>query len=302
MRTLPYFALGHRFDTDISVEEAFARADLRWNARFEDVAAGPNFVTKIPGAKAIVRNDTNQPLSVVGERYHIIQNSDIEALLDNAIGFKVRAAGHIDNGRRCFAVLVPNQYHEFDINGDPWNSYLVVRWNHDGGGSVKYGLQFWRQWCTNGQKRIEGQHMWSIPHFTSARNKLDFARSTITQLQATVNSFVSYMTELYDNKHWSGTEVRDLLQQVIPKPEMQASIQAHRAAVTRWQRTVDNIWSRFYLRSDGLPPNTYSLVQTINEYEQWSHGRSTNRAKTMFNRLDTDRWPLTARTLELVRP
>ncbi|MBV8878878.1 MAG: DUF932 domain-containing protein [Planctomycetaceae bacterium] len=112
-------------------------------------------------ARALVRLDTNEPLSIVGRRYRPIQNAEAFGLFDSVLvkfGASYEGAGSLDGGRRVWiqAKLPGGMWITKD---DEVEKYLLLSMLH-GGGSLQVLETPIRVWCRNTLLRAlrEGQH------------------------------------------------------------------------------------------------------------------------------------------------
>lgn len=132
----------------------------------------------IPDAYAICRDDTNEPLGLVGGRYTPVQNIDAFNFFDNAIG-KDKAiwqtAGSFGNGQRIFVTAkLPDN---ISVNGDAVDTYLVFTNSHDGKSGVKMLFTPIRVVCQNTLNaaiRTSTNYV-SYRHTQSVHSKIDEA-------------------------------------------------------------------------------------------------------------------------------
>lgn len=302
-RALPYFAMGSAFDEPMSVEGAFSKANLRFELNLRPMSYQTNSLFQSwrqldNRYQAVVRTDDNACLGVVGKKYEIVQNQQVEELLEHA-GWKAWAAGAFDGGSKCYAVLSGGAYSDFQINGDQYFAHIIARWNHDGSGTVKIGPQIWRLTCTNGQKRIEAQKFVTVRHTRSADQNMILAREMIPQMGEAIESFVAQGRQL-QSKHLFQSDAQDILNKVFPKPKQTASVAGYNRAVSRWQADRGKLLT--YLGHPSLErwdDSAYALVQAVNEFEQWAT-KTKNLSRSQILRLDADRFPKTEKVLQLV--
>lgn len=142
---------GH--DRPSSARDAIQAYGLDWQVALSPVLASstPLGVSAIvPRARAVVRMDTKQPLSVVGSRFQPIQNADAFGFFDHLV-VKRKAvyelAGSCDGGRRVWI--------QAKLPGEMWitkqdnvEKYLLLTMLH-GGGSLWVLTTPRRVWCKN---------------------------------------------------------------------------------------------------------------------------------------------------------
>lgn len=104
----------------------------------------------LPNAYATYRIDTSQPLGLVKDKYHVIQNSDAFAFFDEAIGTNLAQwdrAGILNGGTRIY--LSAKLPIETKVGQDVIDNYLVFSNSHDGSSSVSIMFTPIRVICTN---------------------------------------------------------------------------------------------------------------------------------------------------------
>jgi phage/plasmid-like protein (TIGR03299 family) len=112
-------------------------------------------------ARAVVRLDTNDPLSIVGRRYRPIQNAEAFQIFDPVIakfGASYEGAGSCDGGRRVWIqAKLPGGL--WVTKEDEVEKFLLLHMRH-GGGSLQVLDTPIRVWCKNTLKRAleEGKH------------------------------------------------------------------------------------------------------------------------------------------------
>jgi hypothetical protein len=322
-RRIPYFALAGRvYDEPVSIEEAFAANDLRfkvetgpvhlpvWQGEFrpEDLEEGWRLTKASPQFRTLVRADApenlrEEPFAIVSNRYSIVQNSDVESILEES-GWRARAAGSIDGGAKCFAVLDGGPYSSFTAFGGNFNAFPIARWNHDGGGAVRIGLQIWKQTCTNGQRHLAGERMVSIRHIGDKKMDIIYARDVMKEMTSIIESFVAKTITLGEKK-LRKQDVSDILEKVFPLRKGTVKNKVEDPAL--WKRgavvsILSNPLENPHWFVEGT--NGAEMIQAVNEVEQWqTRGMSFNRDRAIINnfrRLDASEFPLTAKAEALV--
>jgi len=136
-----------------SAEEAITKYGLDWQVSLAPVLASSDplgVLAPVPRARAVVRMDTKQPLSVVGNRFQPIQNREAFGFFDTLVGHRkatYETAGSCDGGRRVWI--------QAKLPGDMWitkqdnvEKYLLLTMLH-GGGSLWVMTTPRRVWCQN---------------------------------------------------------------------------------------------------------------------------------------------------------
>lgn len=109
--------------------------------------------------KAIVRTDTNEVLSIVGEGYKLVENrklfSDFERAITesdlNTSGLQRRIETSHNGARSFLRYVFPEHQVDVSGNGDKINMEIVVKNSYDGSSSFETMLGGYRLLCMNGQ-------------------------------------------------------------------------------------------------------------------------------------------------------
>jgi len=122
---------------DFEVEEH----PIAWQSKAaqEKISWGRNIpvpaeYTAVPGKKVLTRNDTHGVLSVVSDKYKVIQPRAIMEFFRDLIddqGFKMHTAGVLSDGKRVWALAETGK--EFSAGGDDTlGAYLLLATSYDG--------------------------------------------------------------------------------------------------------------------------------------------------------------------------
>lgn len=110
----------------------------------------PKHIT-IKGRKALVRDDVNECLSIVSDRYKVIQPKEIMQFFESLVedeGFKMHTAGALASGRRVWALAETG--HEFAVRGiDRIAAYLLLTTSYDGSSATTAQFTSIRVVCNN---------------------------------------------------------------------------------------------------------------------------------------------------------
>ncbi len=148
---VPWHEIGTVIEGVATSQDALTLAHLDWDVIQLPVFTSNNVAQPIPGFLANVREDTNETLGIVTDKYHVAQNKDVFAFADDLIGNnKVRCAyetaGSLWNGRRVFMLVTMPKGR---IVGDEYQPYLCLSNAHDGSSSLQVFLTGIRVVCNN---------------------------------------------------------------------------------------------------------------------------------------------------------
>lgn len=130
----PWHGLGQQVNANASLEEWLDQAHMQWSYK-ESVAQFTNgSLHEYPDFKVLYRSDNNQPLSVVSNRYKVVQPKQIVEFFRSLVekeGFKIETLGSLKEGRRIWALANTNI--ENDVLGsDRLKAYLLLITSCDG--------------------------------------------------------------------------------------------------------------------------------------------------------------------------
>jgi phage/plasmid-like protein (TIGR03299 family) len=152
---LPWHNLGQKLEQDVGSFEMIKAAHLDWSVSKMDMVVpncDPFLDIAVPEKVAIVRNDTKAILSVVGEDYAPIQNTEMFAFFESLVGcgeLKYETAGSLFGGRRVFATAKTKNQVRINGTDDVSDTYICVFNSHDGSLALKSFFTNIRVVCNN---------------------------------------------------------------------------------------------------------------------------------------------------------
>lgn len=145
-----YGTMGASLNPNASIEEWQDASGLSWQAEEIELYRGDSN-TPIQGSKGLVRNDTGEFLSIVSDRYQVVQPTEIMSFYNDLItkhDFQMHAAGTINGGRKIWALAKTG--HEARIQGhDTLESYLLLATSFDRSLATVGRLTSLRMICQN---------------------------------------------------------------------------------------------------------------------------------------------------------
>ena len=136
----PWHGLGNQLTENQPLEVWAKEAGMDWTIREAPVRfiAGNDAYTgsimTFPENKVLFRSDTNAPLSVVSQRYQVVQPSEILEFyrdLTEVSGFELETAGVLKGGRTIWALAKTGQSMALKGN-DVTNGYILLATACDG--------------------------------------------------------------------------------------------------------------------------------------------------------------------------
>jgi phage/plasmid-like protein (TIGR03299 family) len=145
-----------------SAASAATQAGLNWTVRTGELVAiatpltmDENGVTSakyvdVPKKQAIIREDNDTVIGIVGTKYKVVQNMEVFNALDTLVDAgdaRYAAAGEFNGGANIWMVLeLPRGV---SVANDPHAAFLLVKTSHDGSSSVVIKPIIERLFCAN---------------------------------------------------------------------------------------------------------------------------------------------------------
>lgn len=136
----PWHGLGNQLSVNEPLEFWAKQAGMDWEIREAPVrfltgsAASIHSIESFPENKVLFRSDTNVPLSVVSQRYKVVQPAEILEFyrdLTEISGFELETAGILKGGRKIWALARTGQSATLK-GGDVSNAYVLLATACDG--------------------------------------------------------------------------------------------------------------------------------------------------------------------------
>ena len=179
-RLLPYMNVFGTVDISSAkkVEDALALANLDWEVESRQIYNESG--VPYDNYKANVRATDDKLLGIVTDRYHIVQNYDAFAFVDNLVdeGFKFDRAGQFRDGK---SIWVMGTLPETQILGDDISNNVVFVNSHDGSSGVKVMMTPIRLICYNMMNLAlrKADRIWATKHTGSIHTRLEEAKYTL---------------------------------------------------------------------------------------------------------------------------
>ncbi len=190
-------------DYHVLANQAFSSFQANDDDAAEQQLADLRKLTVIPGGFAVLRDDTREPLGVVGNRYEPIGHADGFQLVDGIVGKMDGAhyvsAGAIDNGARVWGLADMKQSTHIRGTDDRIDHYLLFSTSHDGSTSWEVRGTSNRLWCGNAlnyELSTKARNSFKIRHTRSAPAKIAAAQTILQDYLGMVVEFDELMNHL----------------------------------------------------------------------------------------------------------
>ena len=288
-----------------SASEAARQAGLDWNVMLADMEAHISYKVneyetmvdyyQVPKRQAVLKlgkDDKNEVIGVVGEKYKIVQNMEVFSALDTLVDSgdaRYTAAGEYNNGANIWMVMeLPVG---IQVANDPHAAFLLVQSSHDGSCAVRIRPIIERLFCMNQINRIikgknTNAYTYVMKHTTNSQLSVNDIRN-ITQL--TYNSIQEYeaVAGTLLQRKVDERQVRNIFKSVWALPsEVEESPDHLLSQGQRRQRTIafngrESAWS-IYSQSptqENIRGTAFGVWQAVIEHaDHHASGGSDKRA------------------------
>ena len=252
----PWHKLGVKLDNPATAAEAIEAAQMEWSVITKPVYARNQAggFEEIDGKRAIVRADTQEVFTIMGNGYEPVQNKDAFSFFDAVIGQGeaiYHTAGSLYGGKRIWVMAkLPD-----DIKitpDDVIQPYILLSNSHDGSTALRMQITPIRVVCANTLSVALGSNGgFYAKHTRNVMQRAKDAREVLGLANAYYEMFARQVDQLV-NTRMTVIEVQEYLQKVYQfKADQTYADQDHRI-VKAYETTLDLL---------GHPTNTLGGIQ-----------------------------------------
>lgn len=198
---VPWHGIGNQLSANQPIEVWAQQAGMDWSIREAPVSFltrdsdGFGAIASFPENKVLFRSDTKTPLSVVSQRFQVVQPSEILEFyrdLTEVSGFELETAGVLKGGRKIWALARTGQSSTLKGN-DVNNAYVLLATACDGTLATTAQFTSIRVVCNNTLAVALGASNGAV----KVRHNTAFdAQSVKRQLGISVSSWNSFMYQM----------------------------------------------------------------------------------------------------------
>ena len=278
VRATPWHGLGAVLERPpATVAEAIEAAGLGWRVEKEPIAVdrGEDWqldelrYKKVPGFYATVRQDTREVLGIVGERYHIVQNAEAFAFIDQLLGSSIHfeTAGSLHGGRRVWVLATLPDHVE--VGGDDVRPYVLLMNSHDGSTAVIAATTPIRVVCQNTLNwgLQSARQKFSIRHTEAVKQRVHEARRV---LDLSINYYEQFkrVGDGLASQSCTERQLRNVLDELYPN----GTADSVSSRTRRSRQQTKNRIVELFLHGDtqgNAPGSRWAAVNAIVEYGDW---------------------------------
>lgn len=286
----PWHGLGNRLARKQPIEVWARQAGMDWQIEETPVcfmsgqAGALGTIHSFPEQKVLYRSDTKAPLSVVSNRYQVVQPAEILEFyrdLTEAGGFELETAGVLKDGKKLWALAKTGQQTVLK-GGDTVNGYLLLATACDGTLATTAQFTSVRVVCNNtlAIALADGTGAVKVPHRTQFNPQA--VKQQLGIAVASWDSFMVRMRALSERKVRPAT-AHDFFRRLLDMPSL-ATIESKPQPNDRALRAIQALYDGKGMGAD-LPSaagTAWGLVNAVTQYSD--HER---RARSADHRLDS---------------
>lgn len=259
-------------DERLTVTAAF-REYLPWEVRKVDLIDPETFDPT--GVYGLKRDDTGRILGTATDRFVVVQNHEVEALLRGAldgIDYAVASIGALQYGGTTFVSVDFDDAPTIDAAGQEVYPYLAVVNGHDGSGSLKVYATGIRPECFNTIDLgwLGGHRFGALRHTTNIHSRIPEVKADIREFLDLPAKAERVVRRLIDTRLDPQAYRRALEAATpIPEPKVKDGKVINQKAVTLAERRRGEILDLAYNDERvGYEGTLWGAFQTLSTYEQ----------------------------------
>lgn len=298
----PWHGLGAKLEPGQDLATWRKAAGLDWSvletpAYYE--VPGKSACEVVAGRKVLFRSDTHAALSVMGERFNVVQPAqvlDLYSEIAKAGGFQLETAGALDGGRRIWALASVSDGAEV-VNRDRVRPYVLLATSFDGSMATIAKFTAIRVVCNNTismaipQKNEAGkfsgggekdetaagkQHIVRVLHSTKWSDEV--AKNVRLELGIVHDSFERFLVEsrALANQRMTDTEVDDFVALLL-EPYYKGAKKSGEVVNVRETRGYGRIIELFRGKAIGaelMGDSRWAMLNAVTEFVDHERGRS----------------------------
>jgi hypothetical protein len=265
-------------EKNLRVIEILDEAKLNWNVRTEKVITDSGII--LDGYTALVRDDTNVPLSVRSESYYPYQNYELVELLDRVsglTGLSIHKGGSFGEGKKVFIQLKSNNLR---IGNDRVEGFLTGINSFDGTTSLAFGPSNITISCQNK----------FFAAFREMQSKVRHTKNMVVKIDEICKSLEGVLDEekiVFDNiLRLSETRFDDIIKDRVTRELFGINKDVDLKDMDAISGVTRNKLSRFYVdlngEIQGKGDNLWGLFSGITKYTTHSLSKNDNTEAKMF--------------------
>jgi phage/plasmid-like protein (TIGR03299 family) len=261
----PWHGLGVGVDNPATAEEAITAASMDWGVETQPVYQSMGRL--IPNKRAIVRTDTQEVFTIMGDGYEPVQNRDAFSFFDSVVAqgeAMYHTAGSLFGGRKVWILAkLPEDIVVTDT--DKIGKYILLSNSHDGSAALRMKFTPIRVVCSNTLSvALSQQGGFYAKHTRNVMARATEAREVLGLAAQYYDIFAQQVDRLV-NTRMTVIEVQDYLQRLYNfKDGISYGEQDHRI-VKSYEDTL-NLLNHATNRTGGMEGTKWAAYNAVTYY------------------------------------
>uniref|UniRef100_E6QMX5 Putative GMP synthase n=1 Tax=mine drainage metagenome TaxID=410659 RepID=E6QMX5_9ZZZZ len=266
----PWHGYGQKLESGASIEDWANAASFNWKILSTPAMFSPegSDLSPVPGSNVLYRSDAHTPLSIVSDRYQVVQPMEVLEFfrdLTNQMGFALETAGVLRGGRSFWAMARTGEDFEV-VDGDKMAPYMLLATSCDGTMATTARLTTIRVVCAN-TLAMSANHTSSqfryihSTKFNEAECKRDLG---LAQVEDTYKEFVT-KAQVLAKRSIPLVEAGDVIKRIMLASDPQK--------VPRGFDTIMSLFQGAAKGSDMAGQTAWGMLNAVTEYVD-HHARS----------------------------
>lgn len=280
--TTPWHGIGTVIDRTVDGTEALQLGGIDWSVSkvplytvTDPFAPKLEDTFKLVDSNVALQDSNGRNLSVVSPKYEVLQNEELADITDT-LGLNVQTCGQMWDGKFVWMLSDLGESPRFDGTDEAMHRWLLLSTWHGSGSFRIEGVNI-RVVCENTLRIAQsgGELFHSIQHRSGAHDRLHEAKLALVETYTAFDEFDQWAADLMDKHVTRATFGDEVLPQILPKPDADASDRVR----NNWMQRRAEVRNIFDGPTIGSQETAWHFLQTVNEWELWhqGHGKDATR-------------------------
>lgn len=290
----PWHGLGQALDQNATIEQWRVAAGMDWSIKSAPVRYEPESeygdTYRFPKQNVLYRSDNNEPLSIVSDRYQVVQPDQVLEFFRDLVeqsGFRLHTAGTLFGGKRLWALAETGRFGEV-TKDDGIGGFLLLSTSADKSLATTARFTSVRVVCNNTLSLSLENSAHSVS-FTHAR-KFDheLMKSKLGVAVASFDGFME-MAKHLERQRLTAEQADNFVKRILFTHDQ---LENQKSLVEK-SRPYNKIMALFNGEAKGselVGDSKWALLNSVTEYFDHHHPSRTNDARlnnTWFGNGDT---------------
>lgn len=266
----PWHGLGQSLDKDADMDTWRKSAGFDWTIKSTPVQymnEADGYATNVfTGQNVLYRSDTNAPLSVVTDRYQVVQPAEVLEFFDGLVkeaGFRLHTAGTLRGGKRLWALAETGKFGEV-CKDDGVGGFLLLSTSCDKTLATTARFTTVRVVCNNTltMAHADAKTMVSVPHSTVFDHE-----KVKNQLGVASEAFGSFMEMAkYLQKQQMRSLEADMFIKKLVEPLNQVKKENYEIGKNRTYKAIWELFEGGAKGSEMVGHTKWAMLNAVTEY------------------------------------